>query len=217
MYSFFARFAIPKNKTNMKKELENFAEAERMIKQFCSEFYEKFGFWPMIKFNMKSLLTPKLKLEDLKDIVNAVFKESFPDIYTDEGIMLKTRKHLTLMHRHIFYKIAREVGYTYKDIAVYSGFDHATIIYAVRRISDLLDVKDQQLTESYNLVKNEIQIRHSNARDVQHDEQREPDAKSILLSILQEGEHKSSEHQHPSGDESVGGDGIHRQESDPAA
>lgn len=168
----------------MKKALENFDEAERMIDDFCSKFYDKFGFWPVIRFNTKSFFIPKLTLDELRTVINDIFKQNFPDIYTDEGMMLKTRKQLPILYRHLFYKIAREVGYTFKDIGRFAGFNHATILHAVKRISDLLEIKDAEVTRNYNLVKNEIQDRYGDAGNVQHDSQRKPDAKSILLPVL---------------------------------
>lgn len=194
----------------MRKALEKFDEAEKMIEDFSSEFYKKFGFWPVIRFNIKSFFIPKLTLDQLRILINDSFKESFPDVYTTEGMMLQTRKQLPILYRHIFFKIAREIGYTLKDIGRYAGFNHATVLHAVRRISDLLDIKDAEVTRNYNLIKNEIQNRYGNVGDVQHDDQREPNTQSVLLSLLQEGEHKSVKHQHPSGDESFGSGRLHR-------
>lgn len=195
----------------MKRALEKFTEAEKMIDNFTTNFYEKFGFWPVVRFNMKSFFIPKVSLDELKNITNKIFLESFPDIYTDEGIMIHTRKQLPIMFRHIFFKIGRELGYTYNDIGKYSGYNHATVLHAVRNIGNLLDTRDVQVTRNYNLVKNEIENRHGNAGDVQHDDQREPDTQSVLFSLLQEGEHKSVQHQHPSGDESSRNDGVYGQ------
>lgn len=194
----------------MKKALEKFEEAEKMIEDFSSEFYKKFGFWPIIRFNIKSFFIPKLTLEDLRKVVDESFQMTFPDVYTPEGMLRDTRKQLPVMYRHLFFKIGREIGYTLNDIGRYAGFNHATVLHAVKRINDMLEIKDTEITRNYNIIKNEIQNRYGNAGDVQHDDQREPNTQSVLLSLLQEGEHKPVEHQHPSGDESVGDNGFHR-------
>lgn len=194
----------------MKKALERFDEAEKMIQDFATGFYKKFGFWPVIRFNTKSFFIPKLTLKDIHDTVNSIFEQSFPDVYTSEGIFVRTRKQLPITYRHIFFKIARETGYTFKNIGEYGGYNHATIVHAVTRINNLLEVGDVDMSRNYNLVKNEIENRRSNAGDVQHDDQREPNTESVLFSLLQEREHQPIKHQHPSGDESVGNNGVHK-------
>lgn len=176
----------------MKKAIENFSQAQRMINDFCIEFYDKFGFWPIIKSNINSFFIPQLALEELRLIIDEIFKKNFPDIHTDEAMLGKTRKQTPILYRHIFYKIARELGYTFKDIGRFSGFNnHATILHAVKRISNLLEVKDPEVITNYNLIKNEIHDRYGDAGNVQHDSDGKPHAQSILFPLLQKGEHKS--------------------------
>lgn len=174
----------------MNKHLEKYDEAEKMIEDFSAKFYDKFGFWPIIRFNTKSFFIPKLKLDELKTLMDEAFKNNYPGDYPKNGMMEKTRKQLTILFRHIFYKIAREIGYTFTDIGKFSGYNHATILHAVNRVSDLLDIKDAEVCRNYKLVKNEIQDRYGDVGIVQHDSQRKPDPQSILLPLLQEGEHK---------------------------
>lgn len=175
---------------NIKKPLDNYDEAEKMIDEFVEKFYDRFGIWPLIRFNSKSFFIPKLKLDDLSTLINDVFSYNHPEEYHEKGLLEKTRKQTTVLYRHIFYRIAREIGYTFHDIGKYTGFNHATIINGVNRINDFLNIKDEQVCKNYKIIKNEIENRYGNVRFVQHDSQGKPDAKSILLPVLQEGEHK---------------------------
>jgi len=178
----------------MKKPIEKSNEADKMINDFCSKFHHEFGFWPTVSLNSKSFFVPQLTLEQLKSLINSVFKKTFPDIYTEEGMFYKTRKQLPILYRHLFYKIAREIGYTLTDIGRYSSFNHATILYAERRVCELLEIRDPEITKNYNLIKNEINNRYGNDGDVQHDSQRESNAEPVLFFVLPKRKSKPNIH-----------------------
>jgi hypothetical protein len=192
----------------MKKAIEQIHEAEEMIKDFTSKFYEKFGFWPVVKFNINSFFIPPLSLTQAEEIVNHIFKKHIPEGYPPEGIRSKLRRQQVVLHRQIFFKIARESGYGLKTIGEFVGFDHATVLHSTTNIANKLEIKDMDVVRTYNLIKNEIQDRHGNDGNVQHDGDRTDESQSVLLSLLQERERESGKHQPSPGDKSVRSNGI---------
>ena len=59
----------------------------------------------------------------------------------------RTRQSTPVMLRGLFYEEMRKAGYTLYEIKEVTGFDHATIIYNVNRISELRAVNDSLLKE----------------------------------------------------------------------
>jgi hypothetical protein len=195
----------------MKKAVEQIHEAEDMIQEFTSKFYDKFGFWPVVKFNINSFFIPPLSLSQAEEIVNDMFKKHAPEAYPAEGIRSKLRRQQVVLHRQIFFKIARESGYGFKAIGEFVGFDHATVLHSNTNIRNKLEIKDMEVVRTYNLIKNEIQDRHGDDGNVQHDPNRTAESQSVLLSLLQERERESGKHQPSPGDKNVRSYGIPRQ------
>jgi hypothetical protein len=126
-----------------KKTLE-----ERLISKFKNEFHEKIGYTPQVitLYDDRSYL-PRIKLYELVDIVNKIMEGEFRDRRINRKLMRITsviRSRDVTEYRYIYYKIARLMGYSLKDIGLqlqshnHKGYDHTTVIHGVKTFDDLL-------------------------------------------------------------------------------
>jgi chromosomal replication initiation ATPase DnaA len=115
-------------------------------------------------FNIDNI--PRISLKEVENVVNIVFKRNFPDIYPEDGIRSRSRRSIVVTFRFIFFKVARDMFYPLKPIAKYLGYNHATILHAVKTVDNLIETNDHVVITYYNLVRNEIKTRIDNNADV---------------------------------------------------
>lgn len=73
---------------------------------------------------------------------------------TPEQIIEKNNKPAIVEIRSIYCKLRHEKhGYNYSQIGRELGRTHATVIYAIKRMNDLLSVGDKEVNRKWNLVK----------------------------------------------------------------
>jgi chromosomal replication initiation ATPase DnaA len=56
--------------------------------------------------------------------------------------------------RQLYWYLLKKNGFSNADISRLTGKDHATILYGVKRIENLLQVGDKDITRLYELTKN---------------------------------------------------------------
>jgi hypothetical protein len=150
---------------------EKIKRAEKLIDDFQYTFYKEVGVVPDVCYDIYVDSLPKLLLPQIEEAVNYTFKLNFPEAFPNQGIRNRARHTITIAFRYIFFKIARDMGYTFPVMSSYIGFDHATILHAVKSMNNLLETKDPVTIKYYNLVKNEIKRRVVNNADVHNTEQ----------------------------------------------
>lgn len=154
----------------MGKNTIKWIEAEEMISEFADKFYDKFGVSITVHYNMKyrkvkKRINLRFVLDELNDYLlnryaNGVYRRG--RVYTMENGIFgqKTRAREIVVARHMFCYIAYEAGYGPTEIAQATGeyYDHSTVIYAVKKIRDSLDINDNMTVElrDYVLVKMKI-------------------------------------------------------------
>jgi AraC-like DNA-binding protein len=132
--------------TTKKQEIEEF------VQSFIEEFKVRFQTEPTVIYNMA---VQKVDIHILERVVNDVLWENNPKQYTD-GIRKRSRQLSLAEHRQVFYKVAREMGYNYSYLARFLGFDHATAIHAVKKVTMMLNIKDKVVGTIYSKIKTKL-------------------------------------------------------------
>jgi hypothetical protein len=148
-------------------EKEKEEKAEKLVDEFKDLFMENFGVYPAVCYDLNNKNIPKLSLVEIEKIVNQCFSRNFGDLYPNINIRNKRRKLPIITFRFIFFKIAKDMTYTYVSIARFLKFNHATVIHGYNTMTGLLESHDKQAHYYYNFVKNEIKSRISNNANVQ--------------------------------------------------
>ena len=78
------------------------------------------------------------------------------------------------------------MNYTLTEIGRYLDKDHSTIIYSIRRATDMIYINDNRFLTVYNSVKKEVLNELENGRDIQYITEEGNDSKSALHVTLSE-------------------------------
>jgi hypothetical protein len=125
---------------------------KEFIEQFQQEFQEKFGVIPTVVYDLGMT---KIDVNFLLDTVNKVLNSNCPGLY-EGGIKNRSRQQSLSEHRQMFFKIARDMGYSYSYLARFIGFDHATLIYSVKKVNHMIKLKDKIVIGIYQQIKDEL-------------------------------------------------------------
>ena len=150
----------------MNKHSTNINEISAFIEDFKKEFRSRFDIDPRVLWSYnKDFSPPKLTLTELEKITNTFVEDP---IFAD-GVKSKTRRKEIVILRQCMFKIARESGYTLTSIGSYFDFDHATILYSVTHVNNLLKTKDKLTISTLTNLQDAIDTYFRNIGDVQHD------------------------------------------------
>lgn len=154
-------------------------EAAEAVKTFIQEFHAKFGILPRVNYSF-DLTKFKVTLAELEDAVNYLISKD-PSIVI-EGATVRTKKRLReiVVYRQAMFKIANEIGYGPTPISTYFGWNHATVIYSCKNVSNLIQSNDKKLVATLSKIENELEKRFGIRRDVQSDSKGETESKSVL-------------------------------------
>ena len=131
------------------EEIENYQSEEDKIKQaemtkfideFVMQFKNRFDIIPFVTIEPKkdNKLVRGLPLSELMRIINNRLYVNNPKFFPT-GIKTNTREKAVVLHRYIYFTLARNMRYTLNEIGESVGKNHATIIHGVRQLSNLLD------------------------------------------------------------------------------
>jgi chromosomal replication initiation ATPase DnaA len=150
----------------MKHHCNNLSEIVLFIEDFKREFRDKFDIDPKVLWSYnKEQQPPKIDLRILEQAANSLLED---DIFVD-GIKSKSRRKEVVMLRQCMFKIARESGYTLTSIGSYFDYDHATILYSVTHVNNLLKTKDKLTIVTLHKLQDVLEKQFRNDGDVQHD------------------------------------------------
>lgn len=127
-------------------------DMDRKISEFKEKFEKEFGISPIVMYQIE---VHKIPIPKLVEIMNKMLDESSSGMF--KMINDTSRKQVVVAHRQTFYKIARDMGYTYSYISKSIGFDHATVIYAINKVKDMIKMNDPITTSIYKEAKQRIQ------------------------------------------------------------
>ncbi len=151
------------------------AEADQFIQEFSDRFYGKFGTYPRVTYSL-TRDSKRLGLKDLEDVANHCIHTDLEVDITKATIKTRTRQRVLVIYRQCIFKMARDMGYGLAKIGGHFGYDHATVLYANRNITDLISSKDKQVLRVLTKLQDELEKRHRNDGDVQRDNQRRLDS-----------------------------------------
>jgi hypothetical protein len=133
----------------------------------------------------------------LEDVCNENLRVYEDGVFANEEIRTKSRKRGIVIHRQVFYCIARNHNYQLVTIGKHLGFDHASVLHGARLIETLLNNKTGgEVSYIYNRVMTLLQIKkkeneqkgHSNPGILpRHDDSKQADTKPILPPVLYSG------------------------------
>jgi hypothetical protein len=95
-------------------------------------------------------IVTKLPLETIESAVNAVIEKEYP------GETVKTLSRGGAIYRQVFSKIASDLGHVKLHIAAYLGQNHTTVLYSIRTITNLIEVKDYNTLLIHNKCMHEL-------------------------------------------------------------
>lgn len=119
---------------------------KKMVENFTKEFEKKMGYKPIVitKFNG----VPVLSLEKLEAIMN----RHIPKYLKIKSIRQISRKQELVYSRHMFCRIAKDMGYTLKAIGTFlNNRDHSTVIHSLTAFNKLADT-DLAFREKYDKI-----------------------------------------------------------------
>lgn len=150
---------------------EKIKQAEELIDNFKKNFKEEIRANIIIKYTFNSDFTveelPILLLEDLEKIINKFAqKENNLGLKDQIKITGNTRKWDFVKYKHIFYKLAVDMGYSCVEAGRYFGQNHATVINGKNKCINLLSYKDVDFTRIYNEIITYIKLIHTYEGDI---------------------------------------------------
>lgn len=137
------------------------AEAEKMIRNFSTDFYNKFGVNPVVVYEMADSMREVLKLSDIEDVMNEALKKSWQKGHPYPTIRTRSRTRDVVTYRHFYFYFSRKEGYHFGLIGDRIGYDHASVIHGAKSIENLIKSKDKlilqelQKIEDYMLIKDQ--------------------------------------------------------------
>lgn len=123
-------------------------EVDEFVKKFIEEFKIRYQIEPTVIYNMAA---EKIDVAILERVTNDVLWENSPRQYPG-GIRTRGRQLSLAEHRQVFYLVARQMGYNYSYLARFLGFDHATAIHAVNKVTMMLNMKDKVMGSIYSKI-----------------------------------------------------------------
>jgi len=130
---------ITKNNKIIGHEITN--EMKDYIDVFKVKFKLMFGITPYVSITSKGLYIGEISMRELLQITNQALGESC-NIEFPAGIMSKTRLKPVVMYRQAFCKVASTLGYGCTSIGKFLDKNHATIVYSVRNVDNLVSIGD---------------------------------------------------------------------------
>jgi len=119
-------------------------EMKENIDLFKYKFKLMFGLVPYVSITSRGLYVGEISMRELLSITNEALCESYPEHF-DAGILSKTRLKPVVMYRQAFCKVASNLGYGCTSIGRFIEKNHATVVYSVRNVDNLLGVGDMDM------------------------------------------------------------------------
>lgn len=139
------------------KELTS--EMKEYIDAFKYKFKHMFGVIPYVSITSKNLYVGEISMRELLQITNKALEESCPTTFSD-GILSKSRLKIVVMYRQAFCKVASSLGYGCTAVGRFIDKNHATVVYSVRQVDNLLATNDLDmntcLDNIYTKIENHI-------------------------------------------------------------
>jgi chromosomal replication initiation ATPase DnaA len=146
------------------KETIKSEEVEEEIAKFKKQFQEKHGIKLIVLSPADNI--NRLTIPEAAEIINRHLVK-YSALHYKKPAKKKSRREDTVIHSQAFCKICKDLNYGPSEIARFLDKDHSTVIYSIRKASDLLSINDNRFLTVYNSVKKEI-INKMYGRDIQY-------------------------------------------------
>lgn len=157
------------------------AEAKEFTDQFLKEFAIRFGVTPSVYYSLRKKKN-NIPLQDIMSIADEILRID-PEYQNGDSIKKRTNKRYIVIHRQCACKFAHDLGYGPSIIASCVGIDHATVIYSVKSVNNLLKTKDKTTRAICNDIYYELQKRYGFKGDVQSHNRSGIDSEPILHAL----------------------------------
>lgn len=165
----------------MTKEEKIQFKIDEYIQVFKENFIKKFNIVPEITYQGYKPLV-KLNLGELEECCNIVLEKiKSPEDDFSKGLRTKSRRRTLVTVRQCYYKLARDMGYSFETIAGFLSFDHATVVHGVTTVNIYRKQGVEQVVLIMNMIKDEITKLLGDDGNVQPDSPKKHYTQSVLL------------------------------------
>lgn len=119
-------------------------EMKEYIDVFKYKFKLMFGITPYVSITSKGLYIGELSMRELLAITNQALNDALKDEKKFD-ITTKTRLKPVVLYRQTFCKVASSLGYGCSAIGKFLDKNHATVIYSVKMVDNLVSVGDMDM------------------------------------------------------------------------
>lgn len=171
------------------------AEAEKMIREFSTSFFNRFGINPIVVYEVDKDMREALTLEDIEEAANANLKRMWHKGHPFPTVRTRGRIREIVTNRQLYCYYARKEGYGLHVIGHRIGYDHATVLHACRNIENLVKSKDKLLLLEVEKMEELLALKQYNFSqngkngstddgDVQQDNGSGTESKPVLSPLL---------------------------------
>ena len=167
------------------KETTKLKEVDELIYKFKKKIFSVYG----IKL---TILTPaddvyRLTIPETAAIVNRhLVKYTLNNKKKVIDLQNKSRRDDRVIHHQAFCKICKDMNYSLTEIGRYLDKDHSTIIYSIKRATDMISINDNRFLMVYNSVKKEVINEIENGRSIHYITEEGDNTESALHVALPE-------------------------------
>lgn len=142
------------------KEMKQIEIEASFSESFIKSFYRNFGYYPAVI--MKNMFITKNKINNISlDELKLHFTKFLPKSF-EKTISLESplQKRVICDIRYIYYRLARNMGYTLEDIAQsVKKKDHTTVIHGLHQFKNLYET-DTRFREKYQTILDYIKSKY---------------------------------------------------------
>lgn len=162
------------------KTTRNLKKARELVENFKKMYHKEIGLPIVIIACYDNTMSMDiLSLDQLKEITDEL-------IQINKSILDKTRKKEVIIYKHIFCKVAKEMGYTLSYIGNYLKIDHSTVIHSISKINDLLDIESKEYIIAYSTFIEKVKEKIEYGRTIQHTYKKRDNPQPIVHVVLSE-------------------------------
>ena len=156
------------SKTNSIIGHEISPEMKKDIDIFKYKFKIMHGITPYVSITSKGLYVGEISMRELLQITNQAREECCAERFS-AGIMSKTRLKPVVMYRQAFCKVASNLGYGCTSIGKFLDKNHATIVYSIKNVENLISVGDIDMQTCVDEIYSRIEpylLKRENGQDL---------------------------------------------------
>jgi hypothetical protein len=129
-----------------------------LVAEFIKRFRERFGHTPLVIYDESRAKIKPTSMEKVESYANLLLKhELINKGMKIETLQTKRRYREIIMYKYAVMKILYDMGYTTTSIGRHFGMSHSTVVIAVGKVNDFIDIGDDMYINIINAIKNGLQ------------------------------------------------------------